>query len=167
VLEPLNERGLTLLELVIVMAVLAVLSALALPSMGARLERQRAIGAAEGLAADLAEARFEAARRGQALFVRSSGQGADWCWAVATQSGCDCRDDLRSCQLHRVRASDHHGVRLVQGLDLRVDPGGGAQLPQSALLETPRGERLRIDVTPMGRPRVCAVNASWPRVPAC
>ncbi len=180
-LEPLSQRprpgrgtrrtgGLTLLELVMVLAVLAVLSSLALPSMGERLERQRALGAAQSLAADVAEARFEAARRGQVLFVRASGDGAAWCWAVSTDTACDCREDMRSCQLHRVSAQDHRGVALVQGLDLRVDPAGSAPLPQppqSALLQTRRGERLRVDVSALGRARVCAVSGTWPRVANC
>jgi type IV fimbrial biogenesis protein FimT len=59
--------GLTLIELCAVLAVLALLSALALPSLGHRLDRQRLHAAAETLAADLADARFEAARRGQPL----------------------------------------------------------------------------------------------------
>ncbi len=163
----LRSRGLTLLELAMVLAVLAVLSALALPSMGARLDRQRAQSAAEGLAADLAEARFEAARRGQALFVHAEGQGADWCWAVATQAGCACGGSAAACQLRQVRAAEHRGVKLVQGLSVRVDPAGTAQQPHTALLETKRGERLRVEVSALGRSRVCAVSGTWPRIPGC
>ena len=160
-----RPRGLTLLELAMVLAVLAVLSALAVPSLAAHLERQRVQGAAEGLAADLIEARFEAARRGAPLYVETAA-GADWCWSVATAPGCDCGQQ-QSCQVHRVRAADHRGTRLVQGLSVALQPIGAAQTPQAALLETGRGERLRVEVSALGRPRVCAVSGTWPRIAPC
>ena len=58
-------RGFTLLELVITLAVLGILSTLAMPSLGSRVDRARLVGTAEMLAADIAEARFEAARLGR------------------------------------------------------------------------------------------------------
>ncbi|MFO1286584.1 MAG: prepilin-type N-terminal cleavage/methylation domain-containing protein [Rubrivivax sp.] len=93
---PRAQRGLTLLELAVVLAVLAVLGALALPSMAARLRGERLQTAAEMLAADIADARHEAARRGQALHIE--GRAADsggpaWCWSVATAPGCPCGND--------------------------------------------------------------------------
>jgi type IV fimbrial biogenesis protein FimT len=160
-----RQRGFTMLELMLILVVLAVLSSLALPSLGARLERQRVQGAAEGLAADLSEARFEAARRGQALYVETTA-GPDWCWAVATAPGCAC-GQARDCQMHRVQATDHRGTRLVQGMVVQMGPTGTAQGPQMALLETSRGERLRVEVSTLGRPRVCAESGTWPRVAPC
>jgi len=81
-----QRRGFTLLELMIGLAVLAVLATLAVPSMGSALQRQRLRAAAEHLAADLNEARFEATRRGQILHVLPR-SGPAWCWAVAREPG--------------------------------------------------------------------------------
>jgi type IV fimbrial biogenesis protein FimT len=161
-----SVRGLTLLELAITLAVLAVLGALALPNITERLSRQRLQSAAEMLAADLTDARFEAARRGQALHVLAQ-EGTAWCWAVAAAPGCAC-DQAQACQVHRVRAADHPGVRLLEGHALVLDPagttpGGGT----AAVFASPRGERLRVDVSALGRPRVCALQGAWPRLPAC
>jgi type IV fimbrial biogenesis protein FimT len=149
------RAGVTLLELAIVLAVLAVLGALAVPTLGARLERQRLSAAAQALAADLANARFEAAQRGQALHVQPSA-GAPWCWAVGTQAACDCAQP-QPCHLHRVPDTAHPGVRLVQASAVRLEPGGAAgTLAQVATFESRRGEQLRVLLLPMGRARICA-----------
>lgn len=163
-----HHRGLTLLEIAIALAVMAVLATLALPTLGARLDRARLQGAAEMLAADLSEARFEAAKRGGTLFVETAeaADGAAWCWAVATQAGCNCSQP-QSCQLHSQRSSDHPGVKLTAGLSARMDPSGEAKATQSATLEGARGDRLRVEVSALGRPRICAEKGSWPRLPAC
>ncbi|MDP2005057.1 MAG: GspH/FimT family protein [Rubrivivax sp.] len=158
--------GFTMVEAALAVAVLAILAAIALPDIGRRMERQRLQGAAQGLAADLAEARFEAARQGQVLFVEARA-GAGWCWAVARSAGCDCGEAL-ACQLHAVRGTDWRGVRLVEGLTVVLDPGGTSAGPQTAaLLETARGEQLRVEVSALGRARVCAQRGIWPGMPAC
>lgn len=158
------RRGLTLLELMIAVAVLAVLSTLALPSMGRQLERHRLQAAAEALAADLAEARFEAARRGHALHLDVQ-PSTPWCWAVTTAPGCHCGTP-QVCQLRTVRAEDHRGVRLLAATPVRFDSDGRADGHLGALLEA-GSERLRIEVGPLGRARICDPEGRLPRVPRC
>ncbi len=160
-----RRAGLTLLELAITLAIVAVLGALAVPTLGLRMERQRLQHAAETLAGDIAETRFEAARRGQALHLLAHAD-APWCWSVAVAPGCACGDP-QPCQMQRVLAADFPGVRLLGDMDLRLDPGGNASLAQGATFETPHGERLRVDVSPLGRPRICAAAGAWPRLPSC
>ena len=55
----------------------AILGSLALPPFAARLSRERLSRAAETLSADISEARFQAARKGHALHLRSQA-GGDW-----------------------------------------------------------------------------------------
>jgi Tfp pilus assembly protein FimT len=152
------------------MAVLAVLGALAVPTLSARLERQRTQAAAEKLAGDLAEARFEAAQRGLPLTVWTQ-PGANWCWAVARSAGCDCHT-AQNCLIRAVQSADHPGVRMTQGQMVRLDPGGTASGDVAngsavTLFETRRGERLRVVVSALGRPRLCAESGTWPHLPAC
>lgn len=163
-----RHRGLTMIEIVIALAVMAVLATLALPTLGARLDRARLQGAAEMLATDLSEARFEAAKRGGTLFVETAeaADGAAWCWAVATQAGCNCGQP-QSCQVHAQRSSNHPGVKLAAGISARLEPSGEARSNQAATLEGSRGDRLRVELSPLGRPRICAEKGSWPRIPAC
>jgi type IV fimbrial biogenesis protein FimT len=161
-----HARGLTMLELMIALAVLAVLAAVALPSISARLERQRLSSVAETLATDLAEARFEAARRGQALHVEASAADKTWCWAVSTQSGCDCAQE-QACQLHKVRSSSYRGIKLVERRPVRLDPAGTTDTLSAALFESSRGERLRVDMQALGRVRVCTAAGPDTRYPRC
>lgn len=163
--------GLTLIELMVVLGLTAVLVTLALPSLGAQVSRQRLKSAAEALGADLAEARFDAARRGSTLHLHFA-TGAEWCWAVATASGCDCRVARQTCQLKTVHSSTHPGVLLTQASDALFDPATGATAGAttgsgSALLRSDRGDTLQVGLTRLGRVRVCAPDSAALGYPRC
>lgn len=160
-----DARGVTLLELLVGLAILAVLGTLALPSMHGRLARERLGNAAESLAADLADARFEAARRGAALHVDLT-PGADWCWSVAAAPGCTCGAP-QSCQLKAVRAADHPGVRLVSGRGAVIDPQGLSSAPLGATFDSATNESLRVDLLALGRARVCSLHGPSRRYAPC
>jgi len=159
-----RHRGLTLLELMIGLAVLAIVASLALPSFASVSARGRLRAVAETLAADLNEARFEAARRGQALHLEMA-TGADWCWAVATSEGCAC-GERQSCQLKAVHGHEHSGVELLQAGSTRLDATGTAVVA-STLFQSTRGERLRVDVSALGRASICAPAGKIPGYPDC
>jgi type IV fimbrial biogenesis protein FimT len=174
-------RGLTLLELAVVLAVLAVLGALAVPSMSARLRSERLHSAAEMFAADIADARHEAARRGQSLHVEArrlsdggdggngtAGRGAAWCWAVAKTAACPCGDTAAAaaCRLKVVPAPEHPGVSLLQSQPVRLQPDGQADAVLAAVFGA--GQRqLEVHVTRFGRARVCDPAGASHRVPKC
>jgi type IV fimbrial biogenesis protein FimT len=150
---------LTLLELMVALGILALLMSLALPSFGSLLARQRLKSAAEHLSFDMAELRFMAAQRGLPLHMHFR-TGTDWCYALATAPGCSCQV-VQSCQLKTVRAKDHPGVLLAEGQNLLFDaqPGAGAR-SGSAMLQGADGAQLRVGLTPLGRPAVCAPGAA-------
>lgn len=163
-----KPRGLTLIELTIALAVLAVLATLALPSFGSAVDRTRLKSAAETLAADLGEARFQAAQRGLPLHLGFR-TGAGWCWAVATAPDCRC-DQAQACRLEAQDASAYPGVTLLEAQATRLDPDGQATVvgaATGALLQSRRGERLRVLVTPLGRALVCSPDGGVPGYPRC
>jgi len=161
-------RGLTLIELMVALAIVALLMTLAVPSFGEVLARHRLQAAAEQLAADLADARLLAAQRGQTLHLTLQG-GTQWCWALSTVSGCDCRI-AQACRLKAVHASDHPGVTLADGGEMHIAAGGPLGLPAvsgHAVLQGREGAALRVALTPLGRAKVCAPGAALAGYPRC
>ena len=158
-------RGLTLLELAIALAVLAILVAVAVPVMGERLATERLVSTASMLVADIADARFEAARRGQPLHIQASA-GPAWCWAVATQAPCACGEGSASCRLKAVVARDHPGVSLLQSEAVRLDPDGQSS-PGLAAVFVSGDRRVQVEVSRFGRARVCDPVGSLQRLARC
>jgi type IV fimbrial biogenesis protein FimT len=150
-----SDAGLTLVEILVTLALMAALATLTLPSFGQMIDRHRLISAAETLAADLAQARFEAARAGQPLHVVFRA-GSDWCYAVALAPACAC-DQPQPCQLKTVRAADLPGIRLRQAADAHFDPAALSTVGGRASFESDAGEpRLSVGLTALGRARVCS-----------
>ena len=162
---PLNTRGLTLLEAMITLAVLAILGAMMVPGLRGQLEHQRLEHAAQSLAGDVIEARFLAAQKGQTIYIQAQ-PGTPWCWSVAATAACGC-DSAQPCQIHSASSADHPGVKLLEPLSLSLDPLGGVTPAGGTSFESASGERLRVEVTSQGRPRVCAAAGNWPRLRAC
>jgi type IV fimbrial biogenesis protein FimT len=152
-----QQAGLTLLELAVAIAVLVVLGTVALPPLGERLQRQRLALAAETLAADLAEARFEAARLGRAVQVTALA-GPQWCWALGAEV---------SASACSAAAKAHAGVAMVSGGSVRIEPAGTTAASTVAVFASPKGDRLRVDMLALGRARVCSETGAQGRYSAC
>lgn len=161
-----RQHGLTLVELMVTVAVLAVVAVIALPTFAGVSERARLRQAAETLAADLAEARFEAARSGRMLHVAIDGAPSGWCWSVGTTPGCDCHV-VDSCQLKTERAAQHAGIELLGAQSGAFHPEGTPQQRGGALFRSSRGEMLKVQVSGLGRASVCSPGHQVPGYPAC
>jgi len=86
-----TPRGFTLVEMMVVIVLMAILLALALPGFNSLVEKYRVEGMASALVASVSHARAEAARRGQAVTIRQRAEcsGADWScgWETVVGSG--------------------------------------------------------------------------------
>ena len=71
--------GFTLIELMITIAVLAVLVALAAPSFNDSIQRARLKGAADGVVSLIEEARQQAGRLDRDVNLTLRGSGENWC----------------------------------------------------------------------------------------
>ncbi|MEO7852335.1 MAG: prepilin-type N-terminal cleavage/methylation domain-containing protein [Rubrivivax sp.] len=165
-----HHGGLTLIELLVALALVAVLTTLALPSFATMMGRHRLKAVAENMALDLAELRFQATRRGVALHLQVS-PGANWCYALALAPGCDCQVQ-QHCQIKTVHGRDHPGVVLEEGTNLLFEAQGTLTQPilpsqTGAVLKSSDGSRLQVGVSALGRPKVCAPGAAVAGYAAC
>jgi len=94
-MRTMNERqgGFTLIELLIVITLLAIGIAAAVPSLGEALERRRMTGVLEDVTSRIALARSEAIKRSEEVSVAFTVTAADnWCMGLLNDDtgGCDC-----------------------------------------------------------------------------
>lgn len=156
-------RGLTLIELAVVIALIVTLASLAMPSFADHLARHRVKAAAEALVAEMGEARWTAAQRGQPVHMNFSA-GASWCWSVAATPACDCRV-AQACRTRATGPAQWKGVELVSAEDARFEPDGPGQ--GRAVLRSTRGHVLQVEVSPLGRAKLCSPIGGLPGVSAC
>ncbi|WP_426664593.1 GspH/FimT family pseudopilin [Rhodanobacter aciditrophus] len=84
--SPRNARGFTLIELMVTLAVLAILTMIAVPSFRDTIRRNRVNSASNALLADLGYARAEAIDRGQTVTMCPSANGTS-CTSSGTAWG--------------------------------------------------------------------------------
>ena len=86
------ERGLSLVELLVTIAILGILASIAAPSFQSMLERRRLIAATEGVYAHLQFARSEAVKFGRDANLNVSIKtGTPWCLGISNATAsCNC-----------------------------------------------------------------------------
>lgn len=164
-----QRAGFTLLELMIVIGIVSVLGAMAVPTLGAMVARHRLQSAAHHLQADVALARHEAARRGRTVHLAFR-PGARWCYALSLDTPVDCAATPPPPGLiKRVQAEDHPQVLLLSAEPMVLE--GGARLPMTgqpqAVLGTPDGARIALRLGPLGRASLCAEAGPPGQLPRC
>jgi prepilin-type N-terminal cleavage/methylation domain-containing protein len=132
-----RQTGLTLMELMIVLSIIAVLAAMALPSFNSSLERRRLIGAAENLFADLQFARAESIKQNATIQVQFD--TAAWCYGLDdTGADCDCADTPANCTINGQQ-------KVVLGTEYQ-NVGLSMTLPDSDIIISPR-QGMPVDST--------------------
>jgi type IV fimbrial biogenesis protein FimT len=161
------QRGLTLIEACLVLAILAVLTSLAVPSFAALRTRIVLDGAASDLRADLHHARSAAVMRNEAVRVSFYDQGAaGQCRIVHTGERNDCRCDANGNAMcvngAQALAATHIAADLPVRMQanvpsMRFDPTLGTVSPTGTVCTTAKdGRAVHHVVNLMGRVRSCA-----------
>lgn len=189
------RRGFTLIELIIVVAIAAILITLAAPGLRDFILVQRLKAVNAQLVTDLQFTRSEAVARGQTVWMVFGANAAQSCYTIYTSPSptqrCDCllgagnacNGLLREIRTVSINTSD--GVSLAPREGLGQPPGlglghvSGELVPMPLPLAVPppgdyvietkvdASRRLRTLVGVAGRPSVCAPANPAMGAPAC
>lgn len=160
-------RGFTLLEMLVTLALMAILMSIAVPTYAGFAARHRLKSASDMLVLDLRQARLDAIQRNASVHVVAHA-GAQWCYAVSTDPGCDCRAADTSCAIRRVDSSEFSGVVMDSARAVGFDGRLGRSVPASvALLSTGDGLAATVRVQASGRPSACSSGKPMNGYPAC
>lgn len=183
------SRGFTLIELMVTIAVLAILMVLAMPSFADFFQRYRLRGAADDVATLLVSARTQALMRNRDVAVVFTGTGTGWCvgavataepttlgQAVAGTPTCNCNNDCTiNGRVMEAHGSSYAGVAKVAApASFVFDRLTGAVKPLNSAgitsFSSPNAQyTLAVDISPLGRGQLCVPGSSpaMAGFPAC
>ncbi len=191
-----NTRGITLIELMVVLSVITVLGLLVAPRFNEMIEMQRLRGISAQLNTDLQFARAEAVARGRAIRVNLGSDANQTCYVIYLSTGngvsrCDCTSGAGSAcptgaawqEIRTVSVPRSSGVALswpqTQDTAFAYDhvTGGLMTIPSDAVSvplvsvqidsRIDDDRRLRSTVNQAGRPSVCSPNPQRMQGVAC
>lgn len=136
------RRGLTLIELMVTMAILAVLAALAGPPLYSYIAKKRVQGVVDEMLTDLKYARSLQLSNPQRIGVRFFSNSTLTCYVVfefSAFSSCDCRNtDTPVCTaVGTAVAKEYKTVRLLRSSGITALPSSGT--PSQVVLDSATG----------------------------
>jgi type IV fimbrial biogenesis protein FimT len=181
-------RGFTIIELMVAVAILAILATLAGPSMSELIERRRLASQTEAITDLLQIARSESIKHSSSSALRevavTVSPGTNW--FIGLRNGSAACADAATCVLNEggtnvsryLTNSAGTGCKLVAPDDLEVivfsfrgmvevQAGGGNPAARQIEIESPRGYRTRVTLSPIGRVNVCTPTAAMTGYKPC
>ena len=172
-----KQRGITLVESCVTLAVAAIVAAGAAPSMEQLLDARRLDGAASQLLSDLQFTRISAMARNQRIRFSLQADATGSCYVIHTGSADACRCGASGQVACSPGASEIRTVRLpaadrvlVQAnvASILFDPVHGTSTPAGTFrVISANGRELRHVVNVMGRVRTCSPQGNVGGYRAC
>ncbi len=156
--------GFTMLELIVVIAVLSILVTMAVPTFKGLMDKSRLKGAAELFYSNLQLAKSEAVLRNRTIFI-SVNKGANWCLGMSDRnSDCNCSTAPAKCTINgnqrMLKGSDFKNITLsnnstMGNFSIKNIRGLPSQAG-TAIFVTPDNLYLGVKLSPLGRAYVCS-----------
>ena len=172
-----TQRGVTFIEMLATLTVLALTVGAVAPSVGQMRDRRHLEGAAAQLATDVRYARSLALAHRAAVRLSVHSQGGNSCYVLHTgpAASCSCGGgDTATCstgaQLLKVVGFDASGpVRFSSNSSsMLFDPDRGTVTPTGTMrLQLSNGPSLHQIVNIMGRVRACSPSGAMNGYPTC
>jgi type IV fimbrial biogenesis protein FimT len=168
------DRGFTLIELMVTLAVAAILLALAVPSFKSLIDKYKLTSAVDTLYSDFQFARGEAIRNNQNVYI-SFQSGTAWCYGmVLGNAACSCSQTTASasdyCGLKLVSAGGSNNVSIPGASSITFnanqtgfEPARGITLNGNTgyvMLQSGLGLQARVNLSVLGRISVCSPAGS-------
>ena len=161
-IKNLTERGFTLLELMITLAVLAVLLSMGLPSLTESMNNNRVLSQTHEMVAMLGFARNEAIRRNASVTIQLNSVTGGWNVIVEDPLN---TADVEGCAIGQLRCSSNTRVGLTTGTNELVFNNrgyirdGNPWTSETLYLQhescNGNNQRTRIDIMPTGQVSSC------------
>jgi type IV fimbrial biogenesis protein FimT len=166
-----KQQGVTLTEVIVVVAIIGILTSIAVPSYRDTIERNRLKTVAEAVNSDMQFARAQAIKRSQNIVVSmTAGESGTWCYGLDT-SACNCADT--SCSVKKVLGatfSDKVNMEASPTIDsLEFEFRRGTASGAGIVTFTTTQYTARIELDTVGQVRVCTPTGTvgLPGYPEC
>ena len=177
-----TAKGFTVIELMIVVAVVAIITSIALPSYRTIIEKRQVTSGAEKLGAFLSAVQMESVKRSENITVSYDRTDAEtWCIGIVSGTAdCDCTDTdpaTADCkidnQVRIINDSDMMYAGIMDRMDgdgsFTYDPARGLMLNHADAMELElvsdnNAYALNVQVTATGRVKTCS-NDTAHKVP--
>lgn len=164
------QSGVTLIELMVVIAITAILLTIGVPAFLDTIDSNRLKAATDTLYGDFQFAKSEAIKRNMPVRVNftTSNGGATWCYGLKENADCDCTitnaADANYCQIDNVKkvvsSTDYPGVKISASADFSFDNVRGTVTAGNVTLDSAKQKQTKVILSGIGRIRICSPAGS-------